>query len=663
MPYRPRRLVLAVLSALTCLAGAMIIAPPAQAVPSLTEIRPLPPELEAIRKGEAIKLYGDDAIRPLDQRKTSLTSLGDSEISGEGAYDSSLYEPGTNGPDNWCHRSVKAAIHVTGIPVDTTYNLACSGGRTDDIVIGGSHQYNELNQGDNLAIKARNTRIKMITVVVGANDFGGVEFGPTVTDCVTRRVLLQGVCWPKYDPAWQQQVDYIVPRVAKALTDIEQIMADAGYSPGDYQLISMSYPGPMSPDVEDNPKFPGWYAGGCTGYLADAAFARNKAVPIFEQGIRQAALQAGARYLDAGRLFHGREVCMDSPWVTGLFAVNGDILNPRATQQSFHPNSSGHAAMGACLGLFYNSADSQATCMLPADSLAPRLYQGTPEFRQLRHAATGNCLDVEGNSSRNGRKLGSWACDGARNQAFWYDPAEKTLHTELSHDRCVDINGGALKTGTAVQVWDCHAGAAQRWTYDGARLHAADAPSLCATLPGTAKAHGDQLVLAACDGGDARQVFTWEPKQSFTYTELRYAGKCLDVPGSMPKSGADLLLYTCDGNTDQFWGYNPVSGQVHNLADPAFCIDLEGGTVRAGQPIQVAHCASAVGQYSASMRWDLTDGVYTSRKDDGWAIAASGTANNARIVLQPVTGQSGQRWTPGPSRTADPWKFLTVDIY
>ncbi|MFC0863558.1 hypothetical protein ACFHYQ_14750 [Sphaerimonospora cavernae] len=88
--------------------------------------------------------------------------------------------------------------------------------------------------------------------------------------------------------------------------------------------------------------------------------------------------------------------------------------------------------------------------------------------------------------------------------------------------------------------------------------------------------------------------------------------------------------------------------------------------VGAGQPIQVAHCASAVGQHSASMRWDLSDGAYTSRKDSGWAIAASGTSNNARIVLQPAagqSGQSGQRWTPGPSRTADPWKFLTVDIY
>ncbi|NRQ40138.1 hypothetical protein HII36_51195 [Nonomuraea sp. NN258] len=625
---------------------------------SSSAITPLPPHLEAIRKAEAVKLYGDDAIRPLDQRKTALTTLGDSEISGEGAFDRSLYEPGTDGPDNWCHRSIKAAVHVTAIPADLTYNLSCSGAQTNDITIGGTHQYEELNQGDHLAIKARNTRVKMIAVVAGANDDGGPQFGPTMTDCVERRVFFRGACWPGQDPTWAARVDFIVPRVAKALTDVKQIMADAGYGPGDYQLISMSYPGPASPDVEDNPNFPGWYNGGCLGYLADLAFARNKAVPLFETGIRRAAAQAGARYLDASRLFHGTEVCQDTTWVTGLHAVNGDLFDPNAVRQSFHPNTGGHAAFAACLTQFFNSTAPQAACMNPAGSLSPRLYPGLPAFKQLRHAATGNCLDVDGNSSRNGRKLVSWPCEGTRNQAFWYDPATKAVHTELSHDRCADVNGGRLVAGSAVQVWNCHAGAAQRWTYDGARLHPADAPALCATLPGTGRALGDVLVLAACDGADQRQVFTWQAKQPLTYTQFKLGGKCLDAPGSTPGGGANLVLYTCDGNADQFWAYNPVSGQLHNLAAPGLCADVEGGTMTQGRPIQVADCASAVGQYSASMRWNRTGGVFASRKDPSWVIGAAGTTDNT-----PVTLQRSGTWTAGASRTPDAWKFLTADLY
>lgn len=616
---------------------------------------PLPPNLEAIRKTEAIQLYGDDAIRPLDQRKTSLASLGDSEISGEGAFDRSLYEPGTDGPDNWCHRSTKAAVHVTQIPADVTYNLACSGAQTNDITIGGTHQYAELNQGDNLAIKARNTRIRMIVVVAGANDDGGPEFGPTMTDCVKRRVLFQGNCWPSQDPTWAQRVDFIVSRVAKALTDVKQIMAEAGYAPGDYQLVSMSYPSPASPDVEDNPNFPGWYNGGCLGYLSDLAFARNKAVPVFETGIRRAAAQAGARYLDASRLFHGTEVCQDTTWVTGLHAVNGDLFDSNATRQSFHPNPRGHAAFGACLTQFFNADLQQGTCMNPAGSLSPKVYPGLPEFKQLRHAATGNCLDVDGNSSRNGRKLVSWPCEGTRNEAFWYDPATQAIHSMLSQDRCADINGGKLVAGTAVQVWDCNASAAQRWTYDGARLHAAGAPALCATLPGTARALADGLVLAACDGSDKRQAFTWEPRKAFTYTQLKLNGKCLDVPGNKPSSGANLLLYACDGNADQFWAYNPVSGQLHNLADPGMCADVEGGTTAQGTPVQVAGCSSAIGQYSDSMRWNLSGGTYGSRKDPSWVI---GSADGTNVTLQ----RSGA-WAGGDSRTPDPWKFLTADVY
>ncbi|MEU0065513.1 GDSL-type esterase/lipase family protein, partial [Streptomyces albidoflavus] len=349
-PRRPRRAA-AALAASAAVLAALLTPATASAAPAPAASAPLPAELEAIRAAEATALYGDPAERPLDQRKTSLISLGDSQISGEGVGN---YEPGTDGPTNWCHRSKDAAVHRTSIPADVTYNVSCSGANSANIRIGGSRQYaDELVQSDNLAIKARNTRIKQVLVVAGAND--DLQFGPVMTDCVTRYLLLQGACNPKYDPGWQDRVDGLIPKVTATLGDLKKVMGDAGYADGSYELVLMSYSSPITPDFRDNPKFPGKLPGGCVGYDADARWGRDTAVPAFQKGLRTAARQAGATYLDGSRLFQGHEVCTDNTWVRGLTV---DLSNPfppdaNSVRQSFHPNGRGHAAFAACLSALH----------------------------------------------------------------------------------------------------------------------------------------------------------------------------------------------------------------------------------------------------------------------------------------------------------------------
>ena len=148
--YRLRWPIAAVAAAAAAL-GTMTAAAPAGAADTGARAAvasvPLPPELEAVRAAEATRIYGSPEERPLDQRKTGLISLGDSEISGEGV---GSYESPTNGPTNWCHRSPDAAIHRTGIAADLTFNVSCSGAYTGNIRIGGSKQYaDELVQSDN----------------------------------------------------------------------------------------------------------------------------------------------------------------------------------------------------------------------------------------------------------------------------------------------------------------------------------------------------------------------------------------------------------------------------------------------------------------------------------------------------------------------------------
>ena len=450
------------------------LAGPAQAA-DRPPVQPLPAALETIRAQEATALYGSPEIRPLEQRKTALITMGDSEISGEGVGN---YVPGTHQDGNWCDRSFDQAAFRTGIASDVQYNIACSGGEPANLIIGGPHQWNELNQGDYLAIKARNTRLKLVWVVVGANGEGTIQFGPVATDCALARVFFLGPCWDIYTDQWAVRVEGSRVQVEAALASIRQTMTAAGYLASDYELVLMSYPSPVSPDVEDNPDFPGWYSGGCLHYLADMAFARNKAVPMFEAKLRAAALNSGVRYLDASRLFHGHEVCTDNTSVRGLFIEIG-IWNENAARQSFHPNFRGHGMFAACMTAFYGSGLPTATCVDPASTGAGTLLPGLLEFKQLRNAATGKCADASGYNSRIRTVMQNYTCNGGRNQGFWYDPARQSLHLELSHDRCLDVKGGSVVANAEVQLFDCHGGANQRFVFAGNQIKAAANTGLC----------------------------------------------------------------------------------------------------------------------------------------------------------------------------------------
>lgn len=490
---------IAALAAAAAALGSMTAATPAGAADTagtaVTSV-PLPPELEAIRAAEATKIYGSPEERPLAQRKTGLISLGDSEISGEGVGN---YESPTNGPTNWCHRSPDAAIHRTGIPADLTFNVSCSGAYTGNIRIGGSKQYaDELVQSDNLAVKARNTRIKMVLLVAGAND--DLQFGPVMTDCVQRYLLLQGACEPKYAPGWQARVDGLVPKVEQTVRDLRTVMRDAGYADADYKLVVMGYPSPIGPDFYDNPDFPGKLSCGGLGYDSDTKWGRNTAVPAFERGMRKAAAATGAVYLDNSRLFHGHEVCMEDTWARGLYI---DLSKPgtpdeNSVRQSFHPNYRGHGAFASCLTQIYQAGVREAACADVNSTGTPALFPLAWDdvYKPLRNAATGNCMDVSASESANGTAVLGWDCHGGRNQNWWYDSARKTLHTELTQDRCLDVPGAVYQAGKALIVWNCSGAANQRFVRDGDTVRPAAATGLCLTQ-GAAK---EPIRLQSCTG-------------------------------------------------------------------------------------------------------------------------------------------------------------------
>ena len=121
------------------------------------------------------------------------------------------------------------------------------------------------------------------------------------------------------------------------------------------------------PDVEDNPNFPGWYAGGCPLYLHDLAFARNKAVPMFETALRRPRPTPAPATWTAAGCSTVTTSAMTSPWARGLFIEVG-IWNENAARQSYHPNIRGHGAFADCMTQFYNSGLPQASCVDPANT-------------------------------------------------------------------------------------------------------------------------------------------------------------------------------------------------------------------------------------------------------------------------------------------------------
>lgn len=294
----------------------------------------------------------------------AIVSLGDSTISGEGA---GLYDPATNGRNgDWCHRSAVSEIHETHVPgVVRSVNLACSGAGAAQVGLGHARQYTEGSQAAQLGLVARKDRVVAVVVAVGAND--DPHFADVLNSCV-QAWADRGSCSAGFEAQWQRRINAMVPKVVKALRDVQKVMAGAGYSAGDYQLVLQSYAAPIGPDVA---------AGllslaGCPFRAVDLQWVRNTAVRALDGGLRKAAGVAGTRFLDLAAAGIGHEACSGGSnaageWFTRLTVAWQDITNQQrvdhALQQSFHPNAAGQAAFGECLGEFLATSDKSAACL------------------------------------------------------------------------------------------------------------------------------------------------------------------------------------------------------------------------------------------------------------------------------------------------------------
>ncbi|MFC4852482.1 GDSL-type esterase/lipase family protein [Actinophytocola glycyrrhizae] len=306
---------------------------------------------------------------PPEDAPSVIVAMGDSTISGEGAGD---YERGTDGEKgNWCHRSPHASIFQVRVPgVDKAYNLACSGAPSAQVGLGDVEQYTEISQSRQLARIATLNQVTAVVVASGAND--DPSFSHVLDSCVRAWAVQGRPCSEVVGPEWEQRVDRMVPKLTKALRDIRVVMHNSGYASTDYELVVQSYAAPVSPDIDRDLQD----LSGCPLLSQDLRWVEERAVPALTAGIRTAARNADARFLDLSRAGVGREACTserdpDREWFRRLavdwYKLDHDERANHALQESFHPNANGHRQFGQCLAEFLTSTDRAAACLPDKD--------------------------------------------------------------------------------------------------------------------------------------------------------------------------------------------------------------------------------------------------------------------------------------------------------
>lgn len=314
-------------------------------------------------------LLGVSPAAAQPDRPAAVVALGDSATSGDGAGD---YEPGTRGEDgDWCHRSVHAYIHRTGL-APASVNLACSGAHASDVAFGRDTHYTEGSQAQRLRDVAARYRVTTVVLQVGANDDDAL----TATGITCIRAFLDPTeppCRETLGPLVAARTAATAPKVEAAVRDVRRAMRWAGYRADSYQFVLASYASPITEHM-----IALHAVRGCPYSRADARWGRTVLFPALSAALRGVAERTGARFLDMARATEGYEACSRSP--STLEWQRRITVDPRAlgyggldavgfhlAQESFHPNATAHAEMGRCLGEFVASDAAGGACVAGAD--------------------------------------------------------------------------------------------------------------------------------------------------------------------------------------------------------------------------------------------------------------------------------------------------------
>lgn len=306
-------------------------------------------------------------------------SLGDSYISGEGAYS---YQEGTDTGDNKCHISTKSYPYLINqsLNFNSFHSVACSGARIPDI-LDNSLDY----QGQTKVKVKRKDRLekaseslltfqpgyinqldfvtqyqpKTITLSIGGNDMGYSN--------IIKRCIGVDTCYGTYEDRVElvRQINrQLFPRLVATYQQIKNNAAP------DMKFYAAGYPQTV---------FPGGDCALNVHLNADELVFAKQLTSYLNKIISLAASKAGIGYIDTENALAGHRLCetkSSDVAVNGLTAGNDipNFLHGPIGNESYHPNQLGHQLLEQAV----LNATSNLTQLMPVPDLnaAPPLEAG-----------------------------------------------------------------------------------------------------------------------------------------------------------------------------------------------------------------------------------------------------------------------------------------------
>ncbi len=308
-------------------------------------------------------------------------ALGDSYISGEGAYN---YLQGTDTPNNSCHVSILSYPYL--LARDLSYNsfhsVACSGATIEDITNSAGSYRGQANPKTEKQKRPKDEiqsvknnfsagyidqldfvttyQPQVITLSVGGNDVG---FKDVLENCVAFWNI--GTCYANYEDRLEL-VRQVNARFANLVSTYQTLKNN---SPPDTRIYIIGYPQIVKP-------------GGNCGFNvqlnADEVVFAQQFTDYLDGVIQQAAAKAGVFYVDTQNAFNGHRLCEAKP---GEFAVNGltkgsdypQFLGGPLGNESYHPTPLGYSLLRDIISATTNGLSAvmpvpNTTAAVPAEA-------------------------------------------------------------------------------------------------------------------------------------------------------------------------------------------------------------------------------------------------------------------------------------------------------
>jgi lysophospholipase L1-like esterase len=274
-------------------------------------------------------------------------AMGDSYISGEGAYD---YRAGTDTDVNKCHQSLLAYPELFAGKFSSSASVACSGAVVDNIIGNDdkNHDYQlrtgEIPPSPDQQALAKEERLpgvvkqndfvgqdnpEVVTLSIGGNDVG---FSDIVKKCIVPFNKFSSAsqnCYQTYEDRLE-----LVNTVNSTFDSLYKTYLAAKGDSHNRRVYVIGYPQVVSPTADS-----------CALNLRMSAQDRQFAaelVAYLDSVIERAADKAGVQYVDTQDAFDGHKLCDDTKNVAVNGLTEGNDAALIIGNESYHPNALGH---------------------------------------------------------------------------------------------------------------------------------------------------------------------------------------------------------------------------------------------------------------------------------------------------------------------------------